>query len=372
MEQLVELSQLSLELYAVLYRELICRFVEFVQVLPTHNDSPLCGLMNEGLIRGMNVLHQFITQYSRATPLERYAVFSAALLRDIARVVVNQKIFVTDTEGNFIKEWQPFAGALTKDKEAESYRMMPLSSTYQRMTHSITPILARQLLPQEGFAWITSDATIFVDWLDALRDEDSEGTGRIANTLQHYMSLLEGGGMESLPDIPISLEGSSATQYADSFLAWLQKGLANGEIAVNTPHAGVHVTKEGVFLEKPGIFKQYIDLHVNVPVNMFTVYQQFGNLFGLTKLSGIDYRIDQLFSEYPEFAQHRSKGGFASLLSSKTNSIRDGVMIHPSLIYIYGEPPSPTPYMKALPASQRPQNLPPVVRKNVAPENKLK
>lgn len=373
LEQLKEHSGLTSEQYEIVYKRLIDQFVEFVQVLPAQNDGPLCGLMNEGLVRGINGLHQLLSDHRDSSPLERYAIFSAALLKDVANVVVNQRIFITDKEGNFVLQWQPFDGSLESIEEAEYYKIMPLSSTYHRIAHSITPLLARQLLPQEGFDWIASDPHIFVDWLDALRDEEGEGTARITHTLQLYKTKVGEGLIDSLPAVHVPQEDSPATQYADSFFVWLQKGIDSGEIQVNTPTAGVHVTQEGVFLERPGAFKQYVDLHVDIPVNMFSVYQQFGNLFGLTKLSGIDYRFEQLFSEYPELSQEKHKTGFSSPLASKGNSVREGVMIaDPNLVFLQSEIPQPTPFLKPLPTVRPQQNLPKIIFPTKNPENKLK
>ena len=56
------------------------------------------------------------------------------------------------------------------------------------------------------------------------------------------------------------------------FLNWLKEALVTKQIKVNTSDEGVHVIPEDVFLEKTGIVKQYIDLHLNAPVNLFTVY----------------------------------------------------------------------------------------------------
>ncbi len=116
---------------------------------------------------------------------------------------------------------------------------------------------------------------------------------------------------------------------------WLKEALATKQIKVNTSDAGVHVIPEGVFLEKAGIFKQYIDLYLNVPVNLFTVYQQFGNLFGLTKLSGIDYRFEELFSEYPDAVKRKFKMGFAASIGiRRATPTREGVLIaDPNLIF---------------------------------------
>lgn len=373
LQKLSELSNLPCELYELLYKPFIQSFVEFVQVLPTQNNTPLCGLMNEGLVRGINLLNQLTLDHSDATQLERYAVFSAAVLKDVANVIVNQKIFITDEEGATIKEWQPFEGSLEEDKVAEYYKIMPLSPIYQRISHSITPLLARQLLPEKGFTWITSDARIFADWLDGLRGDDAEGVGRITHTIQLYKHDKIEGLVESLPAIDVVMEESPATTYGDGFFTWLKKGIENSQINVNTPDAGVHVTQQGVFIEKGAIFKQYVDLHVDVPVNMFSVYQQFGNLFGLTKLSGVDYRIEQLFSEYPSFEQNKHKAGFSGPLGARANQIREGVMIaDPSLIFMNGEVPSPTPYLKTLSTARHPQNIPKITLPQSGPQQKLK
>ena len=50
--------------------------MEFVQVLPTRSDDPFCGLMNEGLLRGINSLNYYMKNHPQATALECYAVFS--------------------------------------------------------------------------------------------------------------------------------------------------------------------------------------------------------------------------------------------------------------------------------------------------------
>lgn len=369
-ERLRELAGLEGELYESLYQNFIYRFVEFVQVLPKQIDDPLCSLMNESLMGGINALNQFVFSNKSVTALERYAMFTAATLLDVASVVVNQKIFITDKEGAFVKQWEPFVGSMTEDSAHEFYKIMPLSSIYLRSTHSITPIIARQLLPEKGFHWIASDLKILTDWLEALRGDDAGGAGRFTRIIQLFLHNNIEGLVNTLPAVTISMEESPATTHADAFFSWLKEGLATNQIKVNTADAGVHVTTEGVFLEKAGIFKQFVDLY-NVPVNMFSVYQQLGNLFGLTKLSGADYRIDQLFSEYPDLAQHKNKTSVEGLLYTRSKQIREGVIIaDPNLVFTRGEIPAPTPFLKPLPANQKPQNLPSITPANHSPENK--
>jgi len=174
--------------------------------------------------------------------------------------------------------------------------------------------------------------------------------------------------VSSLPVVNVKLGESPATTHGDAFFAWLKEGLANGTVKVNTADAHVHVTTEGVFIEKAGAFKQYVELY-NVPVNMFSVFQQFGNLFGLTKLSGADYRIEQLFSDRPDSMHQKSR--FVSPLSSKSHSMREGAMVPASLVFTKTTVPPATTHLKSLPKSQKEKNLPDI-NPHSAPSNKIK
>lgn len=352
LEHVLKLSHLTTSQYNFFYEGLVKQFVDFVQVLPINLEEPLGSLMNQGLLRGVNSLDHYIKKNFQATALERYAVFSAALLLDVVKVVVNQKIFITDEEGNFVKQWNPFEGSLTGIK-AEFYKIMPLSSACQRNCFSITPILAHQLLSKEGFLWLSSNRLVFSYWLEALGGEDIDGAGTFSNSIQLFKYGTHGL-FEALPNIPVQFHESPATAHADAFLRWLQEGLKTKKIKVNKPEAGIYVIRDGVFLEKAGIFKQYIDLHVNTPVNLFTVYQQFGNLFGLTKLSGSDYRFEQLFSS--DFSKNKIR--FVSPVGTRDNSIREGVLISdPNLIFTC-DIPLATPYLKVLTDNNSPETIP--------------
>ncbi len=65
---------------------------------------------------------------------------------------------------------------------------MPLSSYYQRNIPSITPILVRQLLPDEGFLWLTSEMPSFSDWMQGLRDDEGRKEG-VLNMFCNYLNI---------------------------------------------------------------------------------------------------------------------------------------------------------------------------------------
>ena len=104
-----------------------------------------------------------------------------------------------------------------------------------------------------------------------------------------------------------------------------------------------------------------------------SINQQFGNLFGLTKLSGVDYRFGQLFSKYPNFAKNKFLISFVSPTVSHMNSMREEVpIVDPNLIFTREEIPSPTPYSKLAPNVDRPVNVPVITMSTMNPKQTSK
>ncbi|WP_244897177.1 hypothetical protein [Candidatus Coxiella mudrowiae] len=70
--------------------------------------------MNEGLFTGVNSLEHYL--YNQHFPGDcigtLYGILNRFFLLKVVNVVVNQKLFITDEEGNFVNEWNPFEGAL--------------------------------------------------------------------------------------------------------------------------------------------------------------------------------------------------------------------------------------------------------------------
>lgn len=369
LSQLRELSLLDDLHFDALYQDFIYAWAEFVQMLPAEPDGVYGSLLNDGLIRGYGALIQLITNHVDATPLERYAMTTAGIVFHVAHVVVNQRVFLTDDEGVFIQHWDPFSGPMMQTDEIRSYKLMPLSSFYQRRADMITPLLAKSLLPHEGFLWLTSDLKIFMDWLDIFSNDARDSGGQLKQNLNLFMQHFNKELLINLPNLPLTLEESPATVHADAFLEWLKKGILSGDIKINSADSGVHVTTEGVFLEKNLIFKKFVE-NYPVPINMFTIYQQFGNLFGLTKLSGSDYRFLQLFSTYPD---HSQASVFSGSIGARARQIREGVLIKdPNLIFMNGKIPEPTAHLKFLSQNEKNTEVPNLDRSNLKGLNRSK
>lgn len=330
--------------YALFYESTIHAFAEFVQVLPTEPNGPLSHLLNEGLSRATIAVKNYMSEGAGVDPLIMYARFTAGLLRDISRAVINHKVVLCDEGGNYQEDWQPFTGSMVG--QSKFYKLYPLAPIYQRLDKSLTGLLARQLMPEEGFLWITSDLQLYADWLDYLSGEDGQGGG-VTHGLstvrpQDVLNLLN-----SLVQVPVEMQQAADTQYGDMFYAWLKEGIADGTIPVNTTDAGVHMTVEGVFLERNKVFHHFAE-QSKLPVNMNVVFSQFGNLFGVASKGGNDFMHAQFFSEYPTTLNDKGMA-FSSPLSSRQRSLREGMLLgDPAMVFMNAQMPATTDMLKSM------------------------
>lgn len=348
LRQLKDCCGLSEEYYEAFYVSAVESFVEFVQVLPVEFTGPLCGMMNEGIARATVALHDYQLRHKEhLDPLKSYAVFTAGLFRDISRVLMNQQVVLTNEEGNLVEHWNPFDGPMVG--RAEFYRLLPLAPFYQRLDITLRHLLARQLMPKEGYQWIASDFHVLADWFDAISGEEGGG-----GTLVHILSNINNEEISalhnSLVQVPVEQTESPATEHGQAFYEWLTDGLEKQEINVNTADAGVHMVEEGVFLERPRIFREFLEVY-NQPVTLAVVYAQFGNYMGIAKKGGSDFMNSQYFSEYPD-VRDTSAAAFASPLAGKQQSVRVGMVLASPMLYIFlkdqGRVPANTALMRAM------------------------
>src|SRR3989338_9902095 len=178
MRQFRDLVEMSDADFACTYGELLENFMEFVQILPHKSNGILGSLLNYSLARTSAVFQKYCQlRKSQTTPLLKFAVFSAALLKDVGRVISNQRIMETDEEGAFQKEWNPLSGPLVG--QTKFYKMYPISASYLRIETEVTPLLARQLISRDAFLWLSSDWSVFSDWLAALLSQEGVGSREI-------------------------------------------------------------------------------------------------------------------------------------------------------------------------------------------------
>jgi len=361
LDKLSELSLLPPDHFANLYETLIANFAEFVQLIPPKPNGVLGGLLNSGLVRGMVALDAYTEQYgSKSTDaLNRYAVFSAALLLDVSKAVTNQRVMITNSEGKYVTEWRPFVGPMCN--LGTYYKFYPISAAYKRLDNSITAILARQIMPESGFLWLSSHWRIFADWLEALAG-GRRGAGRITHIISRVLEedLLEL--LAKIANFNIDPFDAAEFGYGDDFLKWLKEGLEDGSIDVNAKDGMVHVVEEGVYVDRQ-MFKQYADI-INLPVSINVVFAQFGNLTGIVNIAGdYGFQFKQYFSDD---AINTSKFQSFGRLGAHAHTVKNGMLVKdPGLIFTGKTMPTTSTYIRA--AQDVPADLPQITNKKSSP-----
>jgi hypothetical protein len=274
--------------YQFLYAKLISNFAEFVQILPTTNQSRLGSLLEEGLRRALFILEEQRAEQMGLTQPEIYMLFSVGLLFDMARVIEGRSVLLSERNGAFIEKWLPsFAGSMLD--QAKYYRIRIGGGYSSQLCRRITPALAEQLLPKRGLKLIARDALLFAKWWALLSDDYREANGykrTLNRALEKLNDFIETQGF----DLPVDIEAlDSDLELGDEFVEWLQDALANGEFDINNPGSDVQVIDGHIVLKTPGAFKDFADTK---QADWQAVYEQFEDL-GFAAITEEDQKVEQ-------------------------------------------------------------------------------
>jgi hypothetical protein len=298
--------------FNLLYLGFINCFAEFVQLLPVKSNARLGTLLNEGLLRGLNALHYLVENYKEADSLSCYALFTGAVLYDVAKTLTKQRVFITQKGGTHIADWVFSRGSL-QEQGAEWYKIFPYRANFSRLRDPLSILLAQQILPREGYEWISSHWSVFVDWLELLCQIGGLVGKRFNKILDIIRSHEEVLYLTHLPEVEVELRHPEDTAVADEFFQWLDRELAEEKLKITDLDPDLYVLKDGVFLDARVIdrFSKYY----NSPTTV--VWFQIGNCLGIAKQSGQDFRFDQFFGSRGEgflksSGQHSVKGLYLS------------------------------------------------------------
>lgn len=319
-----------------LYQNLLNNFSEFTQLLPHpalkayQYDGGILNYALERTLVAIQIRKDYVpiddTQPTATAEHERlwtYALFSGTLLHQVSMQVCYYRVHLFDASKNFTQQWQPYTQSMLG--LGQFYKYWFVSTTDARQYRTTTTLLAKQLMPVEGFSWIASNPKIFAMWLAFLNGDDGE-SGMLQTICEHVDEtlLLSEESKEALEQEEAPLDEEDAeeedkkaqeafekaleeaeqlnalkdTSAGEAFLNWLIKGLKDKSIRVNERQSLVHILKEGVFLLHPEIFQHFSQLYSKQFPNWVTVHKQF-NMLGFAKLSGQDYRFDQFFAKSP-------------------------------------------------------------------------
>ncbi len=177
--------------WRTLYLDALLAFAGYVQQLPaseSHHHSGAGGLLDHSLEVVINALRirrgHLLPQGADAEEITAkkdlwtYAVFSAALLHDVGKPLMDQTITLYDKKGHELGAWDALSTAITGDGW---YRIRYRKDRQYRLHERVAPLLSRLIIPAPALNWLGSDRRLLAVWLAAISGvhEDAGIVGEI-------------------------------------------------------------------------------------------------------------------------------------------------------------------------------------------------
>ncbi|MCC3750832.1 MAG: TraI domain-containing protein [Halorhodospira halophila] len=193
--KIVQLTAFPVTHRVELVDSLLRSFAGLVQELPaseTHHHAGRGGLLDHGLETAIYSLQrrQGHVLPPRAEP-ERvvheadawtYALLALALVHDLGKVVVDQRITLYGSGGQKLRLWEPWYGTMS-DMGAVWYAVRYASGRVHRLHEPASALLAHRVIPASGLAWIARHPDLFSLWAAALQGR-LEDAGILGQLLQ--------------------------------------------------------------------------------------------------------------------------------------------------------------------------------------------
>jgi integrating conjugative element relaxase (TIGR03760 family) len=294
---------------------LVVNLVDHCQGLPetsTSFYSQQGGLLDYALNRteaALELFQQYLIQengagLSEEQKLWQYALFSAGILQGMGKLQINYTIKIYDSEGQFLKQWNPLLENLVSVGHYYSYELQHDSD--EEFHRRLNLLIARLLMPQSGFNWIASNPQVLAVWLALLNEDPYEARtlGTILDrgkglAFQRYFDEMSkpyssrgsrygktfaGGGGKSIAEIEqlIGVE----------FVQWLRKYLLDHSIMINK--APLFMVPGGLLISVE-LFKSFAREHHPEYKNWQVVQKGFLSL-GLHRL-GPDKTVNSRFEQ---------------------------------------------------------------------------
>lgn len=282
LKKIEDLCGLQKPFFELLYQQLVHDFVRYVQILPTIPGGKIGGLMDDSLERAVIAL-QFCKQdpERQDDTLFAYAAFTAALFDDVGRVLTQQKVFLSDSHGNYLDEWNPLKGFL--GNFGDYYKVRSLGVSWVNLSHFVAPTIARQLMPEAGYLWIAEDFYIYQMWLAVLIGDTANG-GALLNLLQLVEVKIEELRQKGVELGPVEIDHTNPpeTELAEDFIEWLGEGIEKDQIQVNKAGSDVNIVsytdqqEAFILFNYPELFQQFSER--NGIGDWRTVEKQFNNV----------------------------------------------------------------------------------------------
>lgn len=376
--------------YQALYQTVLTNFAEWIQGLPAVKSKSFNyhgGFLELAIQRTYLVLSSYRKEYPikgikpeqmpAKLALWTYALFTIGLFYGIGEIAATYWITVTDAQGHEGYKWNPFEDVMRNS--GSHYRYSFESINRDDLAAKCAPILARQLMPTEGFVWIANDKEIFEYWLRFLQNSTND-TGILAQFIlpthdklinqdlqvmekispyffegEHPAEMneqidekeantepskqnKEDSVTQSFPAhrIPgayigasltdLDVTGANTTEIGELFINWLRIGIIGQTISVNRTDSKIGVTQEGLLLLNPDIFKDFLKHNPTIKSTWQEVYNQFLNT---------GYPLSAQSSRAQQFSQQATTTRQFNL-QAQTNKVVSqlkGILLEPTLIF---------------------------------------
>ena len=330
--ELIEpLSQLPENYFALCYKKLVKQFAAYVNVLPRDLDRGLGSLYCGSLYGAYYTLKMFIQDKPESDCLWRFAVFSAALLKQANTPCKLYQIVITDSDGHFRERWNPFHNTL-ENIEAQFCKLYPLNNLFVHNHAILMGLCISQIVPNEAMKWLQSNSDLFSQWLDCLQSE-------------HDIAGVLGQALEPLKDeeltipyeekIRVDLIETPETAPGEILDQWIREGITNGSLKVNTPDSPLHVVRDGLtdalFVEQ-GVIRNFAQKIANSPIGMAAAIAQFYAIFGPNEQHALAFAM-------PGTTRRSALSGG---ISAPSKQVRTGQMIDPGSYFLKDQIPAKT------------------------------
>ncbi len=286
-QQMTTLVDLPAQRFDDLCLNLIYQLINYCQFLPETANSYYAlpgGILDYALNRAqaaMQLLHEYLipNEIGELSDIQRlwlYAMFSASLLKDIGKLQIDYQVQVFDPFGLPLKQWNPLIESLISAGSYYQFEFLSDHEDKMPLRRRINLLLARLLMPNEGFAWIASNPDVLATWL-ALLSDDWQSAGTLGAILiradaiaiqryfnDHMLHHVAGKRGNGGPRIGTFVDTKSTTPVAKEqligiqFIKWLTLALDSGQIMINKAPL---LMVPGGLLMHPDIFKLFVRAH---------------------------------------------------------------------------------------------------------------
>jgi integrating conjugative element relaxase (TIGR03760 family) len=172
---LKELAGLSEPNFDRFYKTSIHNFARLVQLLPAsevHHHANPGGMLAHTLdvcVIALKKRRSYVLSTSNNAEdvsaeqdIWTYSIFLAALCHDLAKPRVDQTITIYDLNHK-VYQWTPWANFL--DEQGQWYTCQFVKKRTYKLHEKASPLLIHKVVPCQGMEWISSNQTIFMQWL---------------------------------------------------------------------------------------------------------------------------------------------------------------------------------------------------------------